>query len=120
MVFVLALSLVACGGKAETSTKGETSTNENIDKTSSSSSAPDVLNSARTTNTEGTVLCLFGEKTTGSEVIFKVDGVEVKKLISGYEKQREIMGVDNLNPGRHTVEIIVSRKGIRLDALIIG
>ena len=69
---------------------------------------------------EGTVLCLFGEKVAGGEVIFKVDGVEVKKLNSGYTKQREIMCVDNLKPGRHTVEIIVSQKGIKLDALIIG
>ncbi len=69
---------------------------------------------------EGSVLCLFGEKVAGGEVIFKVDGVEVKKINSVYEKKREIMGIDNLSPGRHTVEIIIHKKGIKLDALIIG
>lgn len=69
---------------------------------------------------EGTVLSLFGDKVAGSEIIFKVDGVEAKKIDASYEKKREIMCIDNLNPGHHTVEIIVPKKGIKLDALIIG
>ncbi len=69
---------------------------------------------------DGSVLCLYGDKSTVSEVIIKIDGVEVTKISEGYEKYREIMGADNLKPGHHTAEIMVSKRGLKIDALIVG
>ncbi len=69
---------------------------------------------------DGSMIGFYGQKDTKGDVTFKIDGVEAKTMPKSYEKGREIVGIDNLKPGHHKVEIIVSNKSLRLDAIILG
>ncbi len=69
---------------------------------------------------DGTTLCVMGEKKDSGEIVFTIDGVVVKEINKTFTKSGEIMAVDNLKSGHHTVEIKVTSKCLTIDGFMVG